>query len=120
MDEQVILNQLPSCLKADLQYFRYSKLISKSMFFRTFYASTNVSLTSSIIKLMDYDIFLPDEPILVGGFMCTKIYILLEGSAEALNMDLNEVTQFLPGDSFGALIGPHRYPAHIIAQFLFI
>ena len=67
---------LPSRLKVEIQIWRYEAVLKKSKFFQNFGDISSEPLISSIMKCVNYEIFMPEEIVVVAGIHKKIVFIV--------------------------------------------
>jgi hypothetical protein len=77
--EALFLNDIPQCIKSDILLCKYQEAIESSLIFKDDSGAVDVSLSNSIIKMMETRVYMTNEFVFKVGSLCPHAYILLEG-----------------------------------------
>ncbi|KAL4453422.1 hypothetical protein ABPG74_017629 [Tetrahymena malaccensis] len=120
IDENKFLKEFPVDLRADIIEFMYPRVIKYSIFFNIGPKWKNEQVKLSILRFLTFEIFMPNDVLVVAGEVCKDVYIILEGQVECYNFELFKMLQLNTGDFFGALLNSNlsriRQPAYIKAS----
>lgn len=75
------MSDMPTCIRADVLLCKYQEAIENSIIFKDDQGAINISLTNSVLKLMQVRIFMTNEFIVRCGQSINETYIILEGEA---------------------------------------
>ena len=64
-----MLSSLPSKLKVEIQIWRYESILRNSLFFQNNESASSEALMSSIMRFVNYEIFMPEEIVIVAGII---------------------------------------------------
>ena len=79
--EELFISDLPQCIRSDILLCKYQDAIESSLIFKDDSGAVDVSLSNSIIKMMETRVYMTNEYIFKVGSLCPYAYILLEGQA---------------------------------------
>ena len=78
------MKDVPQGIRSDILLCKYQYAIENSLIFKDDSGAIDVSLTNSIIKLMQIRVYLTNEFIFKVGTYSQNMYIVVEGSAVLL------------------------------------
>ncbi|EAR89827.2 cation channel family protein (macronuclear) [Tetrahymena thermophila SB210] len=120
IDENKFLKEFPVDLRADIIEYMYPKLIKYSIFFNIGHKWRNEQIKLSVLRFLTFEIFMPNEVIVVAGEVCKDVFIILEGQVECYNFELFKMLQLNTGDFFGGVLNSNlrriKQPAYIKAS----
>jgi len=109
-NENEWLENLPTAIKVDIEKCQYLPIFKKSKFFShgRLIPRPDASLIYSLFKFMKYEIFLPEDLIIIAGDYCSRVYFILEGRVELMSFDMKNKIVLQSGDFFGGIQGFER------------
>ena len=123
-NEFELLENLPTAIKVDIEKCEYLPIFKKSKFFThgKLIPRPDSSLIYSLFKLLQCEIFIPEDLIIIAGEYCSKVYFILEGRVELVSFDLKNQIILQSGDFFGGILGYERQVIYykIIPFFYFL
>ena len=69
-----------------------------------FFASASEAFISSIITLVTFDVFLPDDYVVRCGAIGSKMYFIQHGILEVINKDGKVAASLCDGSYFGGIL----------------
>ena len=118
IDEDLLLNNLPTSIKYDIVMLQYNLSINNSRFFLNAFGTFDTRIFYSFCKKYKCAVFMENDYIVTAGQQTNDVYFLLDGEAEIVKYsNLGETTKLYPGNYFGGIISGIVQPQDIRAVY---
>ena len=103
LSEDLLLNELPTSLQADIQVARYGAVLRHSKFLKdSMDGHLNLHLARSVLRILKVRHYLQGDSIVNAGDKGTEMYFILHGEVQVVSMEGKRILGVLePGDYFG-------------------